>query len=36
MAKIDFPKKQEQRLIPKYLLEYAEDLQENHPDPSAS
>ena len=35
MAKIDFPKKQEQRLIPKYLLEYAEELQENHPDPSA-
>ena len=35
MAKINFPKKQEQRLIPKYLLEYAEELQENHPDPSA-
>lgn len=33
---IKFPKKQEQRLIPKYLLEYAEELQENHPDPSAS
>ena len=32
---INFPKKQEQRLIPKYLLEYAEELQENHPDPSA-
>ena len=36
MSKINFPKKQEQRLIPKYLLEYAEELQENHPDPSAS
>lgn len=35
MAKIDFPKKQEQRLIPKYLLEYAEELQEYHPDPTA-
>ena len=35
MSKINFPKKQEQRLIPKYLLEYAEELQENHPDPSA-
>lgn len=35
MAKIDFPKKQEQRLIPKYLLEYADELQKNHPDPSA-
>ena len=34
MSKINFPKKQEQRLIPKYLLEYAEELQENHPDPS--
>ena len=34
MAKINFPKKQEQRLIPKYLLDYAEALQENHPDPS--
>ena len=34
MAKINFPKKQEQRLIPKYLLEYAEELQENHPDPT--
>lgn len=32
---IKFPKKQEQRLIPKYLLEYAEELQENHPDPTA-
>ena len=36
MAKINFPKKQEQRLIPKHLLDYAEELQENHPDPSAS
>lgn len=35
MAKIDFPKKQEQRLIPKYLLEYSEELAKNHPDPSA-
>ena len=35
MSKINFPKKQEQRLIPKHLLEYAEELQENHPDPSA-
>ena len=33
---IKFPKKQEQRLIPKYLLEYSEELQKNHPDPSAS
>lgn len=32
---IKFPKKQEQRLIPKYLLEYAEELHENHPDPTA-
>ena len=36
MSKINFPKKQEQRLIPKYLLEYTEELQEYHPDPSAS
>lgn len=36
MSKINFPKKQEQRLIPKYLLEYSEELQKNHPDPSAS
>lgn len=35
MADIKFPKKQEQRLIPKYLLEYATKLEENHPDPSA-
>lgn len=35
MAKIEFPKKQEQRLIPKYLLEYSEELAKNHPDPSA-
>lgn len=35
MADIKFPKKQEQRLIPKYLLEYATELNENHPDPSA-
>ena len=32
---IKFPKKQEQRLIPKYLLEYSEELAKNHPDPSA-
>lgn len=31
----NFPKKQQQCLIPKYLLDYATDLQENHPDPSA-
>ena len=31
----NFPKKQQQCLIPKYLLDYAEELQENHPDPSA-
>ena len=36
MSKINFRKKQEQRLIPKYLLEYSEELQKNHPDPSAS
>ncbi len=36
MSKINFPKKQEQRLIPKYLLEYSEELVKNHPDPSAS
>lgn len=35
MADIKFPKKQEQRLIPKYLLEYATKLEEKHPDPSA-
>ena len=31
----NFPKKQQQCLIPKYLLDYAEELNENHPDPSA-
>ena len=36
MSKINFPKKQEQRLIPKYLLEYSEELVKNHPDPSES
>ena len=36
MSKINFPKKQEQRLMPKYLLEYSEELQKNHPDPSES
>lgn len=34
MSKINFPKKQEQRLIPKYLLEYSEELVKHHPDPS--
>ena len=33
---MDFPKKQGQRLIPDYLLDYTTDLQKNHPDPSAS
>lgn len=33
---MDFPKKQAQRLIPEYLLDYTTDLQKNHPDPSAS
>lgn len=32
---MDFPKKQAQRLIPLYLLEYNEKLFENHPDPEA-
>lgn len=32
---MDFPKKQAQRLIPLYLLEYSEKLFENHPDPTA-
>ena len=32
---MDFPKKQAQRLIPLYLLEYSEKLFTNHPDPSA-
>ena len=31
----DFPKKQQQCLIPKYLLDYLGELDENHPDPSA-
>ena len=31
----DFPKKQQQCLIPKYLLDYAKELNDNHPDPSA-
>lgn len=33
---MDFPKKQAQRLMPLYLLEYNEKLFEYHPDPSAS
>ena len=33
---MDFPKKQGQRLIPEYLLDYATQLQYNHPDPSES
>ena len=33
---MDFPKKQGQRLIPEYLLDYATQLEYNHPDPSAS
>ena len=32
---MDFPKKQAQRLMPLYLLEYSEKLFNNHPDPSA-
>lgn len=32
---MDFPKKQAQRLMPLYLLEYNEKLFENHPDPEA-
>lgn len=32
---MDFPKKQAQRLMPLYLLEYSEKLFENHPDPEA-
>ena len=32
---MDFPKKQAQRLIPLYLLEYSEKLFTNHPDPEA-
>ena len=31
-----FPKKQAQRLIPEYLLDYTEKLQTNHPDPTES
>ena len=31
---MDFPKKQAQRLMPLYLLEYSEKLFTNHPDPS--
>lgn len=33
---MDFPKKQAQRLIPEYLLDYTEKLQTNHPDPTES
>ena len=32
---MDFPKKQAQRLMPLYLLEYSEKLFENHPNPEA-
>lgn len=32
---MDFPKKQAQRLMPLYLLEYNEKLFESHPDPEA-
>ena len=32
---MDFPKKQAQRLMPLYLLEYSEKLFTNHPDPEA-
>jgi len=32
---MDFPKKQAQRLMPLYLLEYNEKLFENHPNPEA-
>ena len=32
---MNFPKKQAQRLMPLYLLEYSEKLFTNHPDPSA-
>lgn len=31
----DFPKKQQQCLIPKYLLDYATELNNSHPDPTA-
>ena len=30
----DFPKKQQQCLIPKYLLDYTNELNKNHPDPT--
>ena len=33
---MNFPKKQAQRLMPLYLVEYSEKLFENHPDPSES
>ena len=33
---MDFPKKQGQRLIPEYLLDYATQLQNSHPDPTES
>jgi len=32
---MDFPKKQQQSLIPKYLLDYVTELRDNHEDPSA-
>ena len=31
-----FPKKQAQRLIPEYLLDYTTKLNESHPDPTES
>lgn len=31
---MDFPKKQQQSLIPKYLLDYTTELQNSHPDPT--
>ena len=30
----DFPKKQQQCLIPKYLLDYTTELNKSHPDPT--
>ena len=33
---MDFPKKQAQRLIPEYLLDYTTKLNESHPDPTES
>ncbi|HZK01061.1 MAG TPA: hypothetical protein VFC79_13670, partial [Tissierellaceae bacterium] len=33
---MDFPKKQAQRLIPEYLLDYTTKLQNSHPDPTES